>query len=565
MEKISKTVKNPFVLAIALNLVFLLAYLILGSCRFASMDDFFMSSILSGTYGGEYDVHLYFVKVIYGLILKPFYYLFPSVGWYYVFEIIEVFASFVVLVYALLSRLGLKNGAFFSLFLLCCLSPIFYFDVDFTKNAAILTAVGFLLLFMGGRQNFKFLLLGIAYACMGFVMRSDAFYLGLPCLAVLIVFRWVSEKRVPVPNVVAIAACILINVGVSHFDKTFYQDDDYKYYASYQGPRAVFGDGRYYDYDAALDEIEERNLHGIDFEMMTKWTFYDTEVLAKDSLYKFINVINHNRHEIIVSKVPVAVLKELSRCLHEIPSWYWIFLCFIAAYCGKGLCRFLPWVSLGYVTCAYVYLLLLNRVVSHVEMSIWLYASVLLISILKKEDVDKVKLSANMKRSLWVMTFLLYAIGFWGMGDYVKAEVFRSSRDERWEAFMQYEKDNADKLFFMDLTAYKRFCARLGGSYRALEPGRLNHIIPLGYWNVHLPSIKKNLREQGIENPMRAITNPNVLVVNYDKASKYEEFLKLHYGYDVLSKNLLWSKVPGKEFLSFDVTQFYIKEDKFEK
>lgn len=565
MEKISKTLKNPFVLAIALNLIPLLLLVVLGSCRFASMDDFFMSSILSGAYGGELDEHLYFVKVVYGLMLKPFYYLFPCFGWYYVFEIVEVFASFVVLVYALLSRLGNKNGGLLSVLLLSSLSPVFYFDVDFTKNAAILTAAGFLLLVLGDRQNFKFLLLGIAYASMGFVMRSDAFYLGLPCLATLIAFRWFSEKKIPFANVVAIAACLLINTGVSYFDNSFYQDDDYKYYASYQGPRAVFGDGRYYDYDAALDEIEERTLHGLDFEMMTKWTFYDTEFLAKDSLYKFINVINHNHHEIILSKVPFAVLKELSRCLHEIPSWFWVFLCFIAAYCGKGLCRFIPWVSLGYVICAYIYLLLLNRVVSHVEMSIWLYASVLLIPMLEKEDVDNVRLSANMKRSLWVMAFLLYVVGFWGMGDYVKTAIFQSPQDDRWNAFMQYEKNNADKLFFMDLTAYKRFCSRLGGSYKALEPGRLDHIIPLGYWNVHLPSIKKILHEQGIENPFRAIINPNVLVVNYDKASKYEEFLKLHYGYDVLSKNLFWSNVPGREFFSFDITKFYLREDDHEE
>ena len=127
MEKISKTIKNPFVLAIALNLVFLLAYLILGSCRFASMDDFFMSSILSGAYGGEYDVHLYFVNAIYGILLKPFYSICPFVGWYYIFEVVEVFASFTAITYILLTRLGLKSGIRLSVLFLACLSPLFYF------------------------------------------------------------------------------------------------------------------------------------------------------------------------------------------------------------------------------------------------------------------------------------------------------------------------------------------------------------------------------------------------------------------------------------------------------
>lgn len=565
MEKISKTVKNPFVLAIALNLIPLLLLVVLGSCRFASMDDFFMSSILSGAYGAEYDVHSYFVNAIYGIVLKPFYGICPFVGWYYVFEVVEVFASFTAIIYILLTRLGLKNGIRLSVLFLACLSPLFYFEMEFTKNASLLTAAGMLLLSQGNFEKRKYLVLGILFAVAGFVMRRDAFYLGLPCFGMLLCFQWIYLKKFPLINIIVALCCAVVVSGVSSFDKTLYRDGEYHYYAEYQGPRAVFGDGRYYDYDAALDEIEERGLHGIDFKLLTDWTYYDTDVLAKDSLRKFIGIINHNRHEIVLSKMPMAVAQELSRSLHETNVWLWIVLGIALICFSVRPYSFVPWASFGYVVATYSYLLLLNRVAPHVEASIWLYGSVVLIPFFDRKRLDSFCLSKSMNRILYVSSMLLYAIGFWNSPNEMKASMFSTPQDDRWNAFMQYEKNNADKLFFMDLTAYKRFCSRLGGSYKALEPGRLDHIIPLGYWNVHLPSIKKNLHEYGIANPFKAMANPDVLVVHYGKADMYEEFIRLHYGADISWKNLFWSNVPGREFFSFDVTKFYLQEEQHEK
>lgn len=86
--------KSPFVIAFCLNVLFFLLYLFLGQVKHGSLDDYFMSSVLTGAYGGEYDVHMYFVNAAYGYFLKPFYWLFPKVGWYFIFELIGTFAAF---------------------------------------------------------------------------------------------------------------------------------------------------------------------------------------------------------------------------------------------------------------------------------------------------------------------------------------------------------------------------------------------------------------------------------------------------------------------------------------
>lgn len=560
MEKISKTIKNPFVLAIALNLVFLLAYLILGSCRFASMDDFFMSSILSGAYGGEYDVHLYFVNAIYGILLKPFYSLFPGVGWYYVFEIAEVFVAFTVVVYVLLTRLGFRFGGILSLLFLSCLSPTFYYQSDFTRNAALLTATSILMLCLGDSTKKKYLLWGIVLAIAGFVMRKEAFYLGVPCLSLLLLYRWVNTDsvcKIPWANLVAILACCLLAFAASKFDKSLYQNSEYKYYAAYQGPRAVFGDGMYYDYDATMDEIEERNLHGLDFEMLTNWVYYDTQILAKDSLSKYIDVVNRNRHDIVLSKMPIAVIRELSQSLHDVGTWVWVLFSLLLLNASRRSLRVVPWFSLGYVILAYTYLLYLNRVVPHVESSIWVYATVSMIPFLEKDGLQKIQLSKGMQGMMIAAFLMMYAFGFYGAPEHTKAKIFHAEDDKRWNALMQFEKDNPDKIFFFDFTAYKRFVRRLGGGYESLPPGRLDRIIPLGYWNVHLPGMKRSLEKMGIENPMRSITRSDALVVQYLNPDKFEDFLDIHYDVNVSYRTLHWAKTPGKEFISFDMIKFY--------
>ena len=56
--------KSPLFLALCLNLFFLFLYLAFGQLRHGSLDDYFMSSVLTGAYGSSYDVHTYFINAI---------------------------------------------------------------------------------------------------------------------------------------------------------------------------------------------------------------------------------------------------------------------------------------------------------------------------------------------------------------------------------------------------------------------------------------------------------------------------------------------------------------------
>ena len=60
--------KKNLLISFGLNVLFLTLYFAFGQIRYGTLDDYFMSSILTGAYGSEYDIHLYFVNAVYGYI-----------------------------------------------------------------------------------------------------------------------------------------------------------------------------------------------------------------------------------------------------------------------------------------------------------------------------------------------------------------------------------------------------------------------------------------------------------------------------------------------------------------
>ena len=70
---ISKIWTSEILSAITLNLLFLASILVFCDVKYEVSDDFVMSAILSGAYGGSLNPHLIFINVLWGYLLTPFY------------------------------------------------------------------------------------------------------------------------------------------------------------------------------------------------------------------------------------------------------------------------------------------------------------------------------------------------------------------------------------------------------------------------------------------------------------------------------------------------------------
>ena len=525
--------RKPIIVALLINLFYLFLYFAFGIVRHGSLDDYFMSSVLTGAYGGNYDVHTYFVGSAYGYFLKPFYWLFPKVGWYFIFELTGTFAAFTTFSYFLIHRAGLRLGTALSTLLLASLTPDFYFQLSFTQCATIYTAAGLLTFFAG--QKKRFLILGSLFLIAGSVMRWEGFLLGMPYLLLLFAAQTLSQKKIYKTGLIALIICLSALYGLHKLDITLYTNGDYKYYADYQPVRAFFGDGAYYDKESAFDELQERGMSGHDFRLLKNWMFYDTDVFSLDSLHPIVKVTQNHLYSPNPERVPIAFFMAVSRELTRSVGWCWVIFCIFLLLAKSKLANLYPWASLGIIAISIGYLLLMNRLVYHVESGIWLYATACGIFFMPANftisNISTIKWSKLAPPLLCALAIFFAYFGITEQRTLKKQwniiEVEQIPDD--WQEFLKYAESHKDDVFLLSFEKYKDLGTFRNPPYKAIEPRSWDNIFSWGYWNIHLPAIKQEFEKRGVQNPIRGIIHDNVyLLEDYNKPS-LQDFYKRHY------------------------------------
>ncbi len=554
--EIARLKNKPLLLALAANAVVLTLSLILGGWKYESLDDFFMHSVLTGAYGGEYDIHLYFVNAVYGVFLWPFYKILPHVGWYPLFEKGIVFLSFSAITYTILRKYGNKLGGAFAFLVLSCVSLEFYLHVEFTKCACAAAAAGILLFAIGNSEKkVSHLVWGCLFMVAGFVFRKEMFLLGLPVLTALLFFNTLQSKSIWKNSLIALAVLAGAIIGLKAFDASLFRNNEYEYYAAYQPVRAYFGDGAFYDLDALSDELDERGIGSRDLRYMKAWYFYDNNVFSLDSMNALIKIAQRNLYEPNYLKMPFFVARSVSDSLMKGSVWCWLLLCLAIIYFQNKKYWWVPWASLSIIGICYTYLALVNRVVPHVEAGIWGYAVIFTLFYAYKSNLAE----SGQTKSL-IKIFLL--IGTIGLASNItlfeldrinRASKIKDAQAMDWDSFLQHVKNNPGDVFLLPFDRYKELGSFLGMTYKTIEPGSWNNIYSTGYWNIHLPPMDRELRKRGVSNMFRDVIKDNVFVLNDKQSLSFAPFYREHY-----HKNLAIDTV--KYFGTLFLSKYRVKE-----
>ena len=535
MSNFSQVLQKPFPLALCLNTLFFIIYLLFGIVHYGSLDDYFMSAIVTGAYGSEFDPHLYFINAIFAYFLKPFYIIAPGVGWYFIFLLLEVFVSLTIITFLFIRQSGNKWGLFLSILLLSCISPDFYQNVAFTQCATILTATGVLLLAFGDKERKNlFVILAPFFLVAGYVMRSDAFMIGMPFLILLLFSNLLEARRISWKAIIALAICFSSIWGLKQFDRNLYTDNDYKYYAAYQGPRAFLGDGRFYDDEATYDELEERQMQGRDLYLLRFWNFYDTEVFSRDSIMSIINIASRNKYIPNKTRMPAAFFITISNSFSRENTWCWAILCIFLILFGSRKAQLYPWASLGIVATCIGYLLIVNRVVYHVETGIWLCATTGSILFMPPKEAFFNGESRRYAKITVIGILLLSAVFvYMAIPSHEQTErhgpiVVPALTDEQ-KMFVDYANNHPNDVFLLAFEPYKRLGMKKNPAYKSITPGSWQNIFPLGYWNIHLPAMTQEFAKRGVHNPIKDIIKDNVYLIEDANKPQLAHFYKVHY------------------------------------
>lgn len=549
--------KRAFLYSVAINLFFLVLCLVFGDIKFGAIDDYFMAAVLTGAHGTDYNSHLLFVNAIYGYALLPLYHLFPKVGWYYIGEILAVFVSFTAIGYVLLRRCGERWGLLLATLFAAMFASDFYLVIQFTQCASILSAAGMLLFShslvdchapKGARNDVVAVVLGILLLLWGSVMRWEAFLMGMPFFCVGLLFnlklcwksRWIT--------VAGLAVMFAGAYAMHHFDASLYKNAEYAPYIEIQNPRAALGDGSNYNQNAVYEDIEEMGKSGVDYHMLTEWTFYDTETFAVDSMQAIVDVIGQYRDKIERGDIPRLLLSALGHSLRSPLFWTWFIFCLLIWTTNRQKFLYL-WASLGVILYLMSMLLAMNRLVYRVESGFWLYAAVLAVPLWGRFRYE-------LPRRLVVAALAVIALAnvftYATSGELVRGPGSGELRTLAIEDSTDYDQvfayidSQPDKMFLLSMNAYMRFSHHKNPPYLAEPIGSYRRTVSLGYWTPYLPEITRTLAEFGITNPIKDVVHDNVIVINEGRLT---DFLQRHY-YDSVAVDTL--KVIGEmEFFKY--------------
>ena len=544
--------KQAFLHSVFINLFFLALCLIFGDIKFGAIDDYFMAAVLTGAHGTDYNPHLLFVNAIYGYALLPLYHLFPKVGWYYIGEILAVFASFTVIGYVLLRRCGERWGLLLATLFTAMFASDFYLVIQFTQCASILSAAGMLLFGYGvvdcrapkGARNDVIIpiVLGVLLLLWGSVMRWEAFLMGMPFFGVGLLFYLKQCWKFKWVTVAGLVAMFAGAYTMHHFDASLYKNAEYAPYVDIQGPRAALGDVSNYNQNAVYEDMEEMGKSGVDYHMLTEWTFYDTETFAVDSMQAIVDVIGQYRDKIERGDIPRLLLSALGHSLRSPLFWTWFIFCLLIWATDRKKFLYL-WASLAVILYLMSMLLAMNRLVYRVESGFWLYAAVLAVPLwgrFRYELPRKLAIAAIAVIALAnVFTYVTSGEMVRGPGSgELRTLAIEDSTD--YEQVFAYIDSQPDKMFLLSMNAYMRFSHHKNPPYLAEPIGSYRRTVSLGYWTPYLPEITQTLAEFGVTNPIKDVVHDNVIVIN---EGRLVDFLQRHY-YDSVAVDTL--KVIGE-------------------
>ncbi|MGV3697922.1 hypothetical protein [Flavobacterium sp.] len=264
MDFLKNKIQNNLNLTVLLLLVVI--YAVTYSCYsivFDSGDDIVFQKIASGYFTGTPDVHLVFINVIIGYLLKPLYLFNNTVYWY----------SFLMLGLQALSLgaiLKIELRKHYSVLYYVALLLLFQYVIirlQFTTVSALLTIAGFMLLTQRLEHKKQDILAPLAFLYLGFLIRDQMFLLIIVFLATFVLIQKGKQSFEYFRNkayLVQFSIFGLILISSSLLDDYHYSSKEWSHYADYNAVRGRINDSpmfrSFYENRFSNDRLEKSNL-----------------------------------------------------------------------------------------------------------------------------------------------------------------------------------------------------------------------------------------------------------------------------------------------------------------
>lgn len=550
-----KVLDNKLLCALFINAIFFAFALMFGTLAFETNDDRDISNLLSNVYGGTDSAYAVFINIILGYFFEILYKCFPIVNWYVIVSLVFSFCSLAIIVYCVLSKTSEKLGIVISVLVMALFYQDSYVDFQFTKNASLYIAAGFLLILCSGlgsnnkkddRIEWGKSICGMFFMVLGAMFRYQSFLGAIPFILIAVVscvfrtiYRGESKKKL-LRSLIPIVIAMICIVGTRYFHLWKYESNsEWKYYREYNEQRAGitdYGSFPFYEYE---DDVHDAGVLVSDCTLMLKWTYADPDIYSLEHLKNLNEVVEKNSPK--VKYISLDIIGEFFDTLVETNEKHGVLfaICFMVLIYIFMVNKeyMLEIVSVLLVIIGECYgFVAMGRVVYRAVYGTLLLGSLLLIYYMLESrwNAWESKCIKKMPRHIREKLFYMLLIGVLVMGMPGTLRMFSKSLayepNTVYAEFLDEVQKNKDKLYLVDRPTLTMIEENYS-PYKVVQEGAYENISVLGGWLYPTPINNLPLERFGIKNPMQALSNNqgNVYLIDGVSYERKKAFIQKHY------------------------------------
>lgn len=576
--------KCNIVMAIGINTLFLALALLFCDIKYEVSDDFVMATILSGAYGESPDPQMIFVNTLLGYFLLPFYYIFPSISWYLVFQLVLCLVSFILVTYMLLERLNRYIAVLIILLLLTMFSDDVYILPQFTKTAMLaVMAGGLVFLWTILYKKSKLLLILSSLVCVaGTLIRFSTIYIAGGFIIFILLLEYyalIKKKKYKSLILTTILGGVLIGSVVAfHLVNIYtYQNDSASdYFRRYNTARGKIVDQIDYGYEAYESELKKIGISETDYYILKGWSFGDDEYFDLEKMEKIAAIITEYNSSQKIDWGDLYEQIQERKILNYPVFWACAIILAMSIICQKKSYRYILVFGIGLLF--EVYFFVAGRVVYRVEYGIFLSVFLASVFLWKNENsrldfnnYDTQKVISILSVIIFLVQIPIYipdnsykSIDKENRKEYIDS-IFGNSWDYnalKYRKVVNYEKqlnglieeieEHPENFYFLDFGTTIQSLYFEWSPFQNLPIGYYNNNLYLAGITSNLPSVNYILENRGIKSPLKDLVKDNIyLVDNYNLQLKLD-YIREHYYPNV--KADLYKEVGG-----YQIWKFYLE------
>lgn len=481
---------------------------------YGSNDEFSLAAIASGAYG-PYTQYFIYIHSGFGWLLKLFYTLLPGLNWYTLVMYGMIFLSLTAVGWTWIGSFGRVGAVLSAMMVMACVEPL-YVELQYTKTAAVVTAAGYVLLFVkrrwaeepdgqikGGRGG-SWLTdgLGIVLILLGSWIRFQAF--GM--VSLMAFGFWLAEllaawkkkdwkgflKRDCVPCILAFTL-VLGSIGLENA-LVYRPGTPEAHYREYDKARQQLLDYGVPDWEEYQADYEALGLTRTDCINLQNWLIADYDRYTADT-FKAIVAFRQDRpfqweylmdYLVILAKKPLFLLGALMSLL-------WLSA---VSFRPKGR----AWFQMGYPYVAllgiYLYFIKIYRVLPIVVTACLVSFLLFVWSAAGRELAERWEETLAGKRFLAAgMAGVILTTGLCVNMLITPARLPAAQASEPSQGFRKlYDTISADKELYYVFDPFTNNGVELGYSiFEKLPDNYLTNIFTLGGWETESPQVVDNL------------------------------------------------------------------------